>query len=186
MAEDAQQDGNQAGEAESAPDKNEQNRAPDKKGSLLKIILLIGFPILLIGVVIAVLFFTSFGRQLIKLDVPQATAPQEAVQKLPENIVYYDMPELLVNIQSSSGNRKPFLRLAVKFEVHDLSVIPTLDLIKPRITDAFQIYLRELRVEDLDGASGSQRLKEELLKRVNAVAAPIKINDVLFQVFVVQ
>ena len=56
----------------------------------------------------------------------------------------------------------------------------------PRIIDNFQVYLRELRVEDLQGAQGVYRLKEELLVRVNAAARPTKINDVLISEMLVQ
>ena len=56
----------------------------------------------------------------------------------------------------------------------------------PRIVDSFQVYLRELRTEDLQGAAGMYRLREELMMRVNRVAAPAKINDVLFQDVLVQ
>ena len=40
--------------------------------------------------------------------------------------------------------------------------------IMPRVMDAFQTYLRELRPSDLDGSAGLYRLKEELTRRVNA------------------
>lgn len=165
--------------------------APEKEkksgGGLLKILLIAGIPTLTIIAIAGVLLFTSFGRELVGLDSKNAKKDiAEEIVELPENITYYEMPELLVNIQSSSKKRKPFLRLAVKFEVHDPEAIATIDLLKPRIIDSFQVYLRELRVDDLEGSAGSQRLKEELLKRVNAVSAPAKIMDVLFQVFVVQ
>ena len=42
----------------------------------------------------------------------------------------------------------------------------------PRIVDNFQVYLRELRIEDLQGAAGIYRLREELLLRVNAAVRP--------------
>ena len=51
----------------------------------------------------------------------------------------------------------------------------------PKIIDNFQTYLRELRIDDLKGSAGMYRLREELLIRVNAGAAPIKIKDVLFK-----
>ena len=159
--------------------------APKKSGGMMKIILLVVIPLLVIGIGAGVLFFTDFGRGLIGLETEKEVAEEEVVE-LPENISYYEMPELLVNIQSSSAKRKPYLRLAVKFEIHDPEATATLDLLKPRIIDSFQVYLRELRVDDLEGSAGSQRLKEELLKRVNAVSAPAKVMDVLFQVFVVQ
>ena len=51
----------------------------------------------------------------------------------------------------------------------------------------FQVYLRELRVEDeLSGSAGVYRLKEELLARVNAAVEPINVTDVLFKEMLVQ
>ena len=52
--------------------------------------------------------------------------------------------------------------------------------------DNFQVYLRELRVEDLRGSAGVQRLREELLMRVNAAVHPIEVRDVLFKEMLVQ
>jgi flagellar protein FliL len=58
--------------------------------------------------------------------------------------------------------------------------------VMPRIVDSFQVYLRELRVEDLQGAAGVHLLREELLTRVNASVKPVKVNDVLFREMLVQ
>lgn len=157
-----------------------------KSGGKTKLILMIAIPIVLLGIVAGVLFLTPFGKSLIGLDTEEAGHEKVEEPKLPENIAYYELPEMLVNIQAGSAKRKPYLRLALKLEVTDPEAVKTLDLIKPRIIDSFQVYLRELRVEDLEGSAGSQRLKEELLKRANHVTAPIKVTDVLFQVFVVQ
>ena len=56
----------------------------------------------------------------------------------------------------------------------------------PSITDSFQVYLRELRLEDLKGSAGLMRLKEELLVRLNIAAGTTQINDVLFKEMLVQ
>ena len=56
----------------------------------------------------------------------------------------------------------------------------------PRIIDNFQVYLRELRVEDLRGSAGLQRLREELLMRVSNAARPAQIRDILFREMLVQ
>jgi flagellar FliL protein len=56
----------------------------------------------------------------------------------------------------------------------------------PRIVDNFQVYLRELRLEDLQGAAGMYRLREELLNRVNAAVRPAQVKDVLFKEMIVQ
>ncbi len=56
----------------------------------------------------------------------------------------------------------------------------------PRVVDSFQVYMRELRIEDLDGSAGMFRIKEELLSRVNAAVYPIEINDILFKEMLIQ
>ena len=61
-----------------------------------------------------------------------------------------------------------------------------IDGVLPRIVDNFQIYLRELRVDDLDGSAGMYRLREELLRRVNLAARPVQVEDVLFKEMLVQ
>jgi len=56
----------------------------------------------------------------------------------------------------------------------------------PRIIDNFQVYLRELRLEDLRGSAGMYRLREELLTRVVAAAQPVRVKDVLFKEMLIQ
>ena len=56
----------------------------------------------------------------------------------------------------------------------------------PRVLDAFQTYLREMRPTDLEGSAGLYRLRDELTRRVNLAVAPNRINAVLFKEIVVQ
>jgi flagellar protein FliL len=99
--------------------------------------------------------------------------------------VFFDLPDLLVNL-NGSGRKASFLKLTVSIELGTQDDVPRLQAVMPRIIDNFQVYLRELRVEDLRGSGGIYRLREELLSRVNAAAAPIKVNDVLFKEMLVQ
>ncbi len=99
--------------------------------------------------------------------------------------VFYDLPEMLVNLNSTS--RAPaFLRLSVSLELKQGANPAVLEKVMPRIVDNFQVYLRELRVEDLSGSAGLQRLREELLTRVNAAAQSNIVKDVLFKEMLVQ
>lgn len=99
--------------------------------------------------------------------------------------VFYDLPEMLVNL-NSIGRRPNYLKMQVSLEIgSDVDVTKLRDL-GPRIVDNFQIYLRELRVDDLRGSAGLYRLREELLARVNVTVQPIKVKDVLFKEFLVQ
>ena len=102
-----------------------------------------------------------------------------------QTVVFYDLPEMLVNM--NTGTRQAsYLKIQVALELSDPLVLEQLDQLSPRIIDIFQVYLRELRLEDLDGSAGMFRLKEELLKRANASVAPIQINDILFREMIVQ
>jgi len=95
------------------------------------------------------------------------------------------MPEMLVNL-NTAGRRTSFLKISVSLELENATDIPRIEAVMPRIVDNFQIYLRELRVEDLRGSAGLYRLREELLSRVNNAAQPARVNDVLFKEMLVQ
>jgi flagellar FliL protein len=111
--------------------------------------------------------------------------PKEAVAK---PATFVDLPDVLVNL-SGSGNgtdRTQYLKVKVVIELPDPDLVPKIQPLMPRVMDAFQTYLRELRATDLDGSAGLYRLKEELTRRVNAAVAPSKITAVLFKEIVVQ
>jgi flagellar protein FliL len=100
--------------------------------------------------------------------------------------IFVDMPDVLVNLSSSGGDRTQYLKVKIALELPDEAVQAQIQPIMPRLLDTFQTYLRELRPTDLDGSAGLYRLKEELTRRVNASIAPNRINAVLFKEIVVQ
>ena len=99
--------------------------------------------------------------------------------------VFFDLPDILVNLSVQNG-RASYLKLKVSLELADPEAPKTLDKLAPRVVDNLQVYLRELRLSDLDGSAGMFRLKEELLARVNAAVAPVEVKDVLFREMLVQ
>jgi flagellar FliL protein len=100
--------------------------------------------------------------------------------------VFVDLPEVLVNLSGSGTDRTQYLKVKVVLELPDQSLMQQIQPVMPRVLDAFQTYLRELRPSDLDGSSGLYRLKEELTRRVNAAITPNKVSAVLFKEIVVQ
>jgi flagellar FliL protein len=103
----------------------------------------------------------------------------------PPKVAFSDMQDILVNIQSNDGT-PAYLKLGLSLELEDEEQKTALEPLMPRITDQFQAYLRELRLDDLKGSAGVLRLKEELLRRVNVAAAPYKVRDVLLKEMIVQ
>jgi flagellar FliL protein len=114
--------------------------------------------------------------------------PHEAKAENPlvKPAVFVDLPEILVNLSNPSAERTQYLRIKVVLELPEPKMIEQITPIMPRVMDAFQTYLRELRPSDLDGSAGLYRLKEELTRRVNVSIAPARINAVLFKEIVVQ
>jgi flagellar FliL protein len=100
--------------------------------------------------------------------------------------VFFDVPEVLVNLSTTGNERVQYLKVKIVLELSDSTLMPQIQTTMPRVMDAFQTYLRELRPNDLDGSAGLYRLKEELTRRVNAAIAPTRINAVLFKEIVVQ
>jgi len=117
-----------------------------------------------------------------------AGPPAEAkpAANAPKPVVFVDLPELLVNLSGSNAERPQYLKIKVVLELADQAMIQQIQPVMPRVMDAFQTFLRELRPTDLDGSAGIYRLKEELTRRVNAAIAPGRINAVLFKEIVVQ
>ena len=93
--------------------------------------------------------------------------------------VYYELPEFVVNL-NTGGRRITFLKLRASLQLDSAQSVPHVGERLPLIVDHFQIYLRELRPEDLVGSAGTYRLREELLKRVQLTVAPIPVLDVVF------
>ncbi len=93
--------------------------------------------------------------------------------------VYYELPEFVVNL-NTGGRRTTFLKLRASLELDSPQSVGHVGARVPLIVDHFQIYLRELRPEDLNGSAGTFRLREELLKRVQLTVAPVAVTDVVF------
>ena len=103
----------------------------------------------------------------------------------PVNVVFYDLPEMVVNLESGT-NKPAFLKIALSLELDEDVDMEVLDRLLPRVVDQFQVFLRELRVDDLSGSAGVYRIKEELLRRVTAAVHPIVVRDVLFKEMLIQ
>jgi len=93
---------------------------------------------------------------------------------------------LFLGGSNAGTDRTQYLKVKIVLELPDPSAVAQIQPLMPRVMDAFQTYLRELRPTDLDGSAGLYRLKEELTRRVNAAVSPNRITAVLFKEIVVQ
>jgi flagellar FliL protein len=155
------------GDGEEAP-------APKRRLAGRIIVLYLVLPAIIVAgaIVGGLLFFQPFSG-----------SGQQSVQS--RDAVFYDLPEILVNL-SQQDKRSQFLKLKIALELSDREASSALQPVLPRVLDTFQIYLRELRTDDLEGSAGIYRLKEELLRRVNLAIRPHKVDRILFKEIIVQ
>lgn len=111
----------------------------------------------------------------------------EAAAEVKKPVVFLDVREMMINLASEPGqDRTRFAKIKVAIELKDAKVEGEVKPLMPRIEDAFQVYLRELRASDLAGSAGIYRLREELLRRVNVAIHPARAEAVLFKDVVIQ
>jgi flagellar FliL protein len=123
---------------------------------------------------LAVGFYALSQFQRRAAEVPAAASPH-----------YVDVPDLMVNLRTADGERR-YLKVKVMLEAASDKDAAAITERLPAVIDGFQSFLRELRPEDLSGAAGSYRVKEEMLVRVNRAAAPAQARDVLVQELIQQ
>lgn len=102
-----------------------------------------------------------------------------------EQIMYHDMDEFLVNL-NNPGTQVSFLKAVITLELPNQLSLNEVQEKMPKVRDIFQVYLRELRSSDLQGSAGLQRLRAELLLRVNSVMEKGKVNNILFKEIIIQ
>lgn len=157
-----------------APDGEEATSEPKPKGSK-KLILLVAAALLVCGAGGGGYFF--FLRKK-----PEATEVHK-----PKTTAFVDMREMTINLGNEPNQDvRRILKLKAALEVHDpktaAEILPAL----PRVEDALQGFLREMRASELEGSVGTYYLREELLRRVNLAVHPAKVDAVLLRDMLIQ
>nr|WP_319388510.1 flagellar basal body-associated FliL family protein [uncultured Cohaesibacter sp.] len=150
-------------------------------GRRKKLIIMIALALVLVAGLGGGVYFFMFSSSSSSVVEPENDPNAE-----PESKAYfYDLPEMTVNL-NSQNRRAQYLRLKVSLELLSQEQAQKIEPFMPRVLDAFQVYLRELRTRDLEGSAGLFRLKRELLKRINDAIYPVKVNDILFKEILIQ
>jgi flagellar FliL protein len=167
--------------AEEAPATSE---APKKKKfSGKKLVLFFILPILLLGGGGAAAYLLLLKKEP-AAEAQAAAAEDDHASEEPQVYVSLDKP-LQVNLVGT-GKRMPYLNLDLWLAVKNEEDAKKLEGVMPKVIDQFQVYLRSLRIDDLQGADGVQRMRDELLMRAKAAAKPVEIEDVLIKSMLAQ
>ncbi len=142
---------------------------------------------LILGLVLALVgggggFFATWSGMIL---APAPEVPEEAAV-LPEDdlpdIAFVELEPLVVAITGRS--ELSHLRFRAQLEV-PTSKTEDVELLKPRVIDVLNGYLRALRTSDISDVSSLARLRAQMLRRVQVVLGPDRVNDLLIMEFVI-
>jgi flagellar FliL protein len=154
--------------------------AEAEKPSGRRKLILMAVPLIL-AVVLAGLWFSGLLPRWLGLSHAQ---PEDA-QKAGPAPIFIDLPEMVANL-NGNPRRPSYVKLVARIEVARSEDAERVRQAMPRLQDLFQTYLREMRPEELRGSAGIYRLREELIARADAAAAPARVTDVLFTQMLIQ
>jgi len=157
----------------------DEGGAPAKKKLPLKLIAIAGAALLLVA-------GGGSGAYVMFSRKHKATEEEKAHAPVMKPVAFIEVPDVMVNLSNPGSDRNQFLKVRIVLEVPDQELVKQIQPIMPRVLDAFQTYLRELRPMDLEGSAGLYRLKEELTRRINVAIEPARINAVLFKEILIQ
>ena len=185
-------------EDHSQHDEGAENEGGATGLSMKKKMLMIAVPIVVVLLLVIGVYFSGLLDGLFSEKEPVPVASEVVAEgqvaadgsvvpapTTPPVAVFYDLPEMLVNLNAGT-KRQVYLKVQVSLDLPDDTTKRAVEAVIPRVIDSFQVYLRELTIEEVQGSAGMYRLKEELVDRINRVISPAKINDVLFKEMLIQ
>ena len=100
--------------------------------------------------------------------------------------IFYDPIELIVNIQDKTSPMDRFLIVEIFLQLDAETLREEIAAMEPRVKDLFIGVLRSKTVDDLKGAQGQDRVKRELVEKVNTLLDSGRVVDASFGKFQIQ
>ncbi len=166
-----------------AEETNEQQE--EKKGGKKKLIIILVVLLLLLG------GGGAAAYKFLVLDKQKAEEKEKKAEKIVEEIknvedlgVQFDVGTFIVNLQDKDADR--YLKISIVLDVQDDKIKAELEKRLPQVKDAITTLLFTKSSSQLRTAEGIEELKEEILKRVNAILPIGGVKNVYFTDFVIQ
>lgn len=113
----------------------------------------------------------------------EATAPDTGPQATPAppDTAFVEIEPIMVSLET--GHNREHLRFRAQLEVSSRHAGEVAGL-EPRIVDVLNGYLRALELDDLRDPLALTRLRAQMLRRIEIVAGPGRVRDLLIMEFV--
>ncbi len=112
-------------------------------------------------------------------DAADAEKPAEGE----ELVSIHDLGDYVVNLNEPGGGR--LLRMKLRVEAK-ASTAARIEQIRPRIHDDIIRWSSDRTYTSLEGATGKEEFRTELLARINGILEPDRIEQVYFHSLVIQ
>ena len=162
------------------------------KGNMVLIIVIVLLVVLLIGGGAAAFFLLGSHDEAASTGAPaqqevKAEKKKSSSKKSTDHLAIgpmYPMAQFVVNLLSESGNR--FLKVAVDLELSDVKLQPEMDHKKSLIRDIIIRTFSSKTFEEISTLKGKDKLKEDVLDKINENLSDGQVKNIYFTDFVVQ
>lgn len=141
---------------------------------------------LIIGLVLAIIggaggFYAASTGLILGAESKAEPAEEKKEVSRFGDVSFIPMDPLTVSLPSSETYKHLRFRAELEVKKDYQSEVET---IVPRIVDVLNSYLRALEITDIEQAASLTRLRAQMLRRVQVVAGPGRITDLLIMEFV--
>ncbi|AOO64921.1 flagellar basal body-associated protein FliL [Sulfurospirillum halorespirans] len=162
------------------------------KSNMVLIIVVVLLVVLLIGGGAAAFFLLGNNDDEVAASIPSSQdakveKKKSSSKKSTDHLTIgpmYPMAQFVVNLLSESGNR--FLKVAVDLELSDAKLQPEMDHKKSLIRDIIIRTFSSKTFEEISTLKGKDKLKEEVLDKINENLSDGQVKNIYFTDFVVQ
>ena len=146
-----------------------------------------GSPLVLILVIVVLLLVLAGGGTaayfLLLKQKPAATDQAKTAPK-PQVSVFFPMEPFIVNLIDNEGER--YLKVVMQLELSDMKMVEEFKMLNPKLRDTVLDLLSAKTYKEMMDPLGKQRLREEIVVRMNMIATQGKVLKVYFTEFVIQ
>lgn len=126
-------------------------------------------------------FYAAYSGLILGAESHAGSAEAPASPGALPDVAFVPVEPMIVSLGPAANNRH--LRFRAQLEVPSRHTAD-MELLMPRVIDVLNGYLRALEIRDLESASAMTRLRAQMLRRIQIVAGPGRVNDLLIMEFV--
>lgn len=141
---------------------------------------------LILGVIAALAgcgggFYAAFSGLILASESHEHSTDSDMKPATLPNVTFVPIEPMIVSLSPASQGRH--LRFRAQLEVPS-PYASDVESVLPRVVDVLNGYLRALETRDIERAAALTRLRAQLLRRVQIVTGPGRVNDLLIMEFV--